>query len=583
MEVTLSNATLRNWQRLNKTFDENSLTKRANKQLSNKTIIPIEYCLKKEVSVTLIRQIREIKEKNNCKVKDIIYSIGILLLKKANINNKQHVLDVLRQYDCNYIDLFDMLYFPNDEFDILGFIYQSLLSEGEKIKNGSYYTSNDIIKQMTNNLDFSLNQTLLDPCCGSGAFLLTVNCDDPALLYGVDIDETACMIAKINLLIKYSQKEFIPNIYTTNYICEDNDLFNNNAISDLKFDYIITNPPWGGVKNDVYVNNGICSKETFSLFFVKAYKQLKENGLIDFLFPEAILNVRIHKDIRQFMLTHGQIKSIIRYSGSFTGVLTKYVSIVVEKSNNKEYDYIEVLEDKKKKLVNKKSIYLTNNLVYGLLSDEEYDIIKKIKQKGEYNLKDSIWALGIVTGNNNKCLLKQMEEGCEEIYTGKEITPYKLLPAKRYIRYDRNSYQQIAKEEYYRAKEKLVYKFISSKLVFAYDENRSLFLNSANILIPKIPNMSTKTVMAFLNSHLFQYMYEKMFGQIKVLQSNLIELPFLKIDKVTDDYISNQVDKILDNNLSAENELQDYIYNIYELNNKEINIIKQFLSKNGKT
>lgn len=40
--------------------------------------------------------------------------------------------------------------------------------------------------------------------------------------------------------------------------------------------------------------------------------------------------------------------------------------------------------------------------------------------------------------------------------------------------------------------------------MFAYDDTSSLFLNSANILIPNIPGMSTKTVLAFLNSSLYR-------------------------------------------------------------------------------
>ena len=95
----------------------------------------------------------------------------------------------------------------------------------------------------------------------------------------------------------------------------------------------------------------------------------------------------------------------------------------------------------------------------------------------------------------------------EKIYTGKEIKPYFLEQARHYIFYQRQALQQTAKEEYYRAKEKLVYKFISKKLVFAYDNTGSLFLNSANILIPSIPNMSIKTVMAFLNTPLYQFLY----------------------------------------------------------------------------
>lgn len=106
------------------------------------------------------------------------------------------------------------------------------------------------------------------------------------------------------------------------------------------------------------------------------------------------------------------------------------------------------------------------------------------------------------------------------------MTPYRLKPLKLFIRYNRNELQQVAKEKYYRAKEKLVYKFVSDKLVFAYDESATLVLNSANILIPRAPTMSTKTVLAFLNTELYQYLYRVLFAEIKILKGNLLQLPF---------------------------------------------------------
>src|SRR5690606_28068426 len=133
-------------------------------------------------------------------------------------------------------------------------------------------------------------------------------------------------------------------------------------------------------------------------------------------------------------------------------------------------------------------------------------IIEKVLERKRYDLSESIWALGIVTGNNKEKLHLEAGKNLEKIYTGKEITPYTLKPSKYYINYDRSQLQQVAKDEIYRAKPRLVYKFISKKLVFAVDESASLFLNSANILVPKVPNMSVKSVSAFLNSELYQYL-----------------------------------------------------------------------------
>ena len=83
----------------------------------------------------------------------------------------------------------------------------------------------------------------------------------------------------------------------------------------------------------------------------------------------------------------------------------------------------------------------------------------------------------------------------------------------------------MADEALYRARPKLVYKFIGRKLTFALDLSGSLVLNSANILVPRVENLSTEALLALLNSELYQYLHLKLFGEIKILQGNLAQLP----------------------------------------------------------
>ena len=159
----------------------------------------------------------------------------------------------------------------------------------------------------------------------------------------------------------------------------------------------------------------------------------------------------------------------------------------------------------------------------------------------------------------------------------KEIYKYVLKPAKKYLIYDRTQLQQVARDSFYRAPEKLVYKFISNKLVFAYDDSQSLFLNSANILIPKVKNMSIKTVMAFLNSELFQYYYMQIFGEIKILKGNLLQIPFPEIDESTNIRVEKIVDSILQGETQLEEILQKEIYSIYNLSDEHISNVRSKL------
>ena len=187
-----------------------------------------------------------------------------------------------------------------------------------------------------------------------------------------------------------------------------------------------------------------------------------------------------------------------------------------------------------------------------------------------------MWALGIVTGDNRKHIVSTFEEGTELIYTGKEVSKYFLNPSNKYIKYDRQNFQQVAADCLYRAPEKLIYKFISKKLVFAYDNNSNLFLNSANILIPKMKTHSVKTALAFLNSEIFQYIYMKKFNELKILKGNLLQLPFPILTDENFRNLENLVDLYLANrNILHLNEIDDMIYKIFGIIDKEKQYIKE--------
>ena len=572
-KTTISEATSRNWKRLHS--DGNGrLMSRANKQLSTKTIIPIEYFSNKDNVVDIQRFVNYCKERNY-KVEDVIYYVGVRLLKEAGIFEKPHVAAVLDSVkhseslelsECS--ELSDSLNLPlllTNEHDLLGLLYQCFLLEGEKNRKGSYYTPFEVARNMTKGLDFSKGQTFFDPCCGSGAFLMALDGASPEQIFGCDNDTIAVVIAKINLLLKYKSEIFEPQIYRCDYLKQH---FN------ICCTYIISNPPWGAMLFDDK-NNPIRTKESFSFFFEKAFNQLDDGGIIRFLLPESVLNVKTHCNFRKFLLENTDIQSVTKYPGTFSGVQTKYIDIQC----NRHFDRSETESSEVEKSssnvitvkdfstplccarndVSKQCFYLTKNLNFNLLSDSDLKKVNKILAKKKYTLKDSVWALGVVTGDNKNKVKSKRSRGMEPIYTGKEIEAYTLKRPCKFIKYERSDFQQVAKDEIYRADEKLVYKFISKNLVFAYDNSKSLFLNSANILIPRIPGMSIRTVLAFLNSELFKFLYKSLFGEIKILKGNLMELPFPEITPEMDKKLTNLVDEVLKGNKEAIKEIDEVI------------------------
>lgn len=542
----ISDATARNWRKLNPNIGE-KLTSRANKRLSKKSVLPVEYFSNKE-NVAVIQRFVNFCKENNYEIGDVMFSVGVSLLSKSSRcktvdeyrSASKKIVASLR-LDCKIISEILDFQLPEDEIDILGLVYQMLLTEGEKNTKGSYYTPFHIAKNMTKGLDFSRGQTFFDPCCGSGVFMIALENVRPEQIFGCDNDPIAVMLAKFNLLLKFPDEDFEPQICCCDYL-KTSSPQTPDYLKHLQT-YIVSNPPWGAAIVDAEKKT-ISKKESFSLFFEKSFQQLENDGVVRFLLPESILNVKCHKAFREFLLNNGDLTSITLYPDVFSGVQTKYVDVELRRRDN-DSPRIKIIENGKTRLVSRSSFFLTKNLNFNLLCEEDEKMVRKILSKGRYTLADSVWALGVITGDNRRKLKDRRGSGLEPIFTGKEIEPYTLKTPRKFIEYKRADFQQVAKDEVYRAEEKLVYKFISDKLVFAYDNTRSLFLNSANILIPNIPGMSVKTVLAFLNSDLYGFLYKSLFGEIKILKGNLMELPFPEITEKEDELLQSLVNKVL--------------------------------------
>ena len=471
--------------------------------------------------------------------------------------------------------------------DTIGIIYQSLLQEGSKSKQGSYYTPKDIVDSIfreygTQGGDF------LDPCCGTGQFLLGAARSaffTPDKIHGYDIDGIAVRIARINLLLAFPDQEFTPKIFRSNFLtevangarfCKTNNLRNS-------FKLIATNPPWGSStpKNDEdkyhQLFPHITSGESFSWFLSKSIDLIEEGGHISFILPESILNVKIHSDIRGHILNHTAIDAIYDLGRRFKGVFTPVIRIDIFKAKIPDNWKITISPPQKPTYTISQSRFWENsNFVFDVsMSEQDFEILKTVFNKPHITLKGQAeWALGIVTGDNKKFVCGTRDNGMEPIYKGSDVQKYRLKQPSSYIKFIPDHFQQVAPEKKYRAKEKLIYKFISNKLVFAYDTNQSLTLNSANILIPKLENLPAKIVLAFLNSSFFQFIFSKKFNTHKVLRGDLEKLPFPLLTKEESSQFLSMVDRALKGE-DMQKCLDKEVMKIFNLSSKQIEIINQ--------
>ena len=562
-KIFISKATQRNWDKL-KNGGTDRLTRRANKSRSQKIITPEGYVM----AASLPRFVEELREAYY-PIKDLIFSLCALYVEHNRVNeaNRQRFFEEYANYQRIELEVPRQI-LKNRQDDWIGFVYQSLTAEGHRILKGLYYTKPVIVNEMLSDINILNGEKLLDPCCGSGIFLLKVQRAQMEQLYGIDNDPLAVMIAKANLMVKFNESSVYPQIYQMDFL-----LHAATALGDLRFDYIVTNPPWGTEKGKLHASEIVQSKEKASLFFTESFKFLNQNGIQHFLLPSSVLKIKVHADLRRFVTQETRMESLKCYRERFKGVFTDFISLKVSKKpifgKQKYVVYGANNEVSRKEFVPREDDFCA----IPMLNDRDEAVLNIVERMRNDDLSHSLWALGIITGNNAKVLKDRPRKGLEPIYTGKDISKYSLKKASRYIKYNRADFQQCAKDEFYRAKEKLVYKFVSSHLCFTYDDKQRLFLNSANILIPEVEGMSVKTVLAFLNSSLFNFLYVKRFNDLKILKGNLSTLPFPKITAEQDKKLSALVDCALSGDKKAPKEIDELIFSLYGFESGEIGLI----------
>lgn len=307
----------------------------------------------------------------------------------------------------------------------------------------------------------------------------------------------------------------------------------------------------------------------------KSIDLLRDDGILSFILPESILNVKTHKDIREIILNNVHIKKIVYLNRVFKNVFTPVIRLDIKKSN-KGNNKIKICKENENYDIEQARWKNNQDLIFDIhINRLDAEIINKIYTTPHTTLEGKAdWALGIVTGSNSKYITNELQKGLEEVYKGKDVGKFILSKPFNYIQFIPDKFQQVASIEKYRADEKLIYRFISKYLVFAYDNKQKLTLNSANIVIPKIPNYPIKVIAALLNSSLYQFIFQKKFFSIKVLRRHIEQMPLPLWDKKTSDEIIEMVDSIIKNKTIFE-KLDNYIIDKFALSAKEKKYLKE--------
>ena len=159
------------------------------------------------------------------------------------------------------IDLISTIGFSDEQkaSDLLGEVYEYFLGQfatAEGKKGGQFYTPSHVVRTLVAVLSPNKGR-VYDPCCGSGGMFVQSqefikshggNINDVSV-YGQESNPTTWRLAAMNLAIRGLSAD----LGNSNY-----DTFSNDQFPDLKFDYVMANPPfnvsdWDGEKyqNDI--------------------------------------------------------------------------------------------------------------------------------------------------------------------------------------------------------------------------------------------------------------------------------------------------------------------------------------------
>lgn len=244
--------------------------------------------------------------------------IGTIFTKASNkINSPVHLAKVFQMVgNENWYMM---------EGDFKGAIYESILEKNGQDKKsgaGQYFTPRALIKAMVDVIDPKITETVADPACGTGGFLLAAfdhmkpqskdlskqNFLKNNALFGADNTALVVTLASMNLYLHDIGTEKSP------IVCQDSLL----DTSDRMFDVILANPPFGTrPQGSVAVDSArpefIKTSDNQVNFLQHIMSIVKTGGRVAVVLPDNVLtDGNATAKVREKLLSDFNLHTILR-------------------------------------------------------------------------------------------------------------------------------------------------------------------------------------------------------------------------------------------------------------------------------
>ena len=216
-------------------------------------------------------------------------------------------------------------------------LYEKILRDLQSAGNaGEYYTPRAVTQFMVDMTNPQLGQTVLDPACGTGGFLVCALEHIRKEYVKSDADRK-----RLQTSIRGIEKKPLPHLLcTTNLILHDIEVpqvIHDNALTrrpykdydeDDQVDVILTNPPFGGMEEpgvDQNFPQQFQTKETADLFLAMIVKLLKDGGKGAVVLPDgSLFGEGVKTRLKEHLLSTCNLHTIVRLP---KGVFNPYTGI----------------------------------------------------------------------------------------------------------------------------------------------------------------------------------------------------------------------------------------------------------------
>ena len=464
------------------------------------------------------------------------------------------------------------------------------------------------------------NIKIIDPACGSGAFLITAfefllnynkYLDDKIFdlvgtsdlfsdrtkeilqnnIFGVDLNKESVEITKLSLWLKTADKNktlasLENNIKCGNSLIDDPEIAGNLAFNWEKefpeifanggFDIVVGNPPYVSAEYISEIEKTFYEKNYYSaygrqnlyiIFYEKAINLLKENGNLGFITPYTILKNMYYKEIREYILKNTSILEIIDFKGItvFQDAGVDSIILLLKKEKRIEYDIkyinnIKAFETQVYDINLFKSSQITEKDDLSIQFSKNEKLLNKILgHKDTLKLKEIIdFKQGIITGGNKNFLVSEKLANCEKVLTGTDFNRYKLFDSNQYIIYDIEKLHRPRKREIFESKEKILLRQTGAFPICMLDTNQYFTLDTVHNGILKQENFNIKYILSLLNSKFIKFIYENLINESGKIfaQVKIIYIDELPIKNIPLEKQQPFIEKS-DKMLSLNKELQD--------------------------